>query len=349
MDESKTVEPQKEDGRELATGQSRSLGISDKNAVRAAVIFLIAGSSFQVLVFGGVLTKRANVDGVFGLGLLGISLVSVLALGPYMIYQYRRKQRLEDALRQELSKERAMVEREQAALAKETRMRKRAELLQDILTHDMRNFIQISTLNAEMLKQNDLTETERARFADEILTNEGRSALLVDRAKQLGRILAVEAADLVPVRLVDSLSRSMETVSKSFASRKIEFSIDVDDGVRVLADDLLDEALTNVLSNAVAYTDGVAAQIRVSAGPDQLGDERYCKVSFTDHGKGMPDSLKQRAFTRYLESSHGSGLGLSIVYALVVERYSGKLAIKDRVPGDHTKGTVVEMWLRSAP
>jgi uncharacterized membrane-anchored protein YhcB (DUF1043 family) len=207
MDDSKTVDPLKENAQELAKGQQRPLGISDKNAVRAAVIFLIAGSAFQVLVFGGVLAKKANVGGIFGLSLLGISLVSVLALGPYMIYQYRRKQKLEDALRQELSKERATLEREQAALAKETRMRKRAELLQDILTHDMRNFIQISMLNAETLKQNDLTETERARLADEILTNDGRSALLVDRAKKLGRILAVEATDLVPIRLVDSLSQ----------------------------------------------------------------------------------------------------------------------------------------------
>jgi signal transduction histidine kinase len=44
----------------------------------------------------------------------------------------------------------------------------------------------------------------------------------------------------------------------------------------------------------------------------------------------------------------GSGLGLSIVHSLVVERYKGKVSIKNRVPDDYRKGTTVEIWLKSA-
>jgi hypothetical protein len=33
---------------------------------------------------------------------------------------------------------------------------------------------------------------------------------------------------------------------------------------------------------------------------------------------------------------------------LIVERYKGKIEIKDRVPGDYKKGTTVEIWLRGA-
>jgi signal transduction histidine kinase len=58
--------------------------------------------------------------------------------------------------------------------------------------------------------------------------------------------------------------------------------------------------------------------------------------------------MKEKIFTRYLGTASGAGLGLSIVHALVVERYSGKVAITDRVEGDYTEGTKVEVWLLKA-
>jgi signal transduction histidine kinase len=39
------------------------------------------------------------------------------------------------------------------------------------------------------------------------------------------------------------------------------------------------------------------------------------------------------------------GLGLSIVYALAVVKYSGMVEVTDRVKGDFSKGTRVEVWL----
>jgi nitrogen fixation/metabolism regulation signal transduction histidine kinase len=47
-------------------------------------------------------------------------------------------------------------------------------------------------------------------------------------------------------------------------------------------------------------------------------------------------------------TSKGHELGLSIVLALVVERYGGMINIKNRTKGDHTKGTMIEFWLRKA-
>lgn len=64
-----------------------------------------------------------------------------------------------------------------------------------------------------------------------------------------------------------------------------------------------------------------------------------------DRGRGIPDGLKEGAFKRYLETAKGSGLGLSIVYALVTDRYGGRVALKNRVKGDFTKGTTAEIWL----
>jgi signal transduction histidine kinase len=119
----------------------------------------------------------------------------------------------------------------------------------------------------------------------------------------------------------------------------------------VLADDLLDEVFVNILSNAVKYTDGKRVPIEISLEEvdAESGAPRKCwKVTITDHGKGMANDLKKDDFIRYSPSRKGSGLGLSIVLALVVNRYSGILRFKDRIEGDLTKGTAVEVWLPKA-
>jgi signal transduction histidine kinase len=154
--------------------------------------------------------------------------------------------------------------------------------------------------------------------------------------------------------LEESLEQSAEVVAKAQPLKSIDLHLELDGAARVLADDLLDEAFTNILSNAVSYTEGrvVPIEIRVqkialqdSEVRESLNPKRYWSITFTDHGQGIRDELKGKVFTRYLENARGSGLGLSIVYALIVDRYSGKIMIRNRVEGDYQKGTVIEVWI----
>ncbi len=62
----------------------------------------------------------------------------------------------------------------------------------------------------------------------------------------------------------------------------------------------------------------------------------------------MSDDVKSRAPMRYRNTQTGKGLGLSIARALTVDRYSGKFELKDRVEGDNSQGTKVEVWLPGA-
>ena len=72
------------------------------------------------------------------------------------------------------------------------------------------------------------------------------------------------------------------------------------------------------------------------------------KISIADRGRGIPDERKNAVFSRYLTSEKGTGLGMSIVYALVVERYGGTIQIKNRVPEDYTQGTRIDIFLKNA-
>ncbi|MFX1577871.1 MAG: ATP-binding protein, partial [Promethearchaeota archaeon] len=53
---------------------------------------------------------------------------------------------------------------------------------------------------------------------------------------------------------------------------------------------------------------------------------------------------KAQLFNRYMDSAHGTGLGLSVVRALS-EAFGGWVAVQDRVPGHYEKGTVFLVYL----
>jgi two-component system, OmpR family, sensor histidine kinase VicK len=240
---------------------------------------------------------------------------------------------------------------------KEERSRKQAQLLQDVLAHDIRNYNQIIRFNSDMLQVEE-DGPKRERLLNMMTGAIEGSTSLIDRAKKLGKITSEENVQLRPINLKESLERSLALIRHANPTRHIEYSYSSDGPeAQAVSDELLDEVFVNIFSNSVRYTKGndVPIDVRVER-LDQDGEEsgssagtterNYWKISVTDHGVGVPDELKEKAFRRYLDSAIGSGLGLSIVRALVVERYAGNVLIKDRVPGSRSEGAVVEIWLR---
>ncbi len=130
----------------------------------------------------------------------------------------------------------------------------------------------------------------------------------------------------------------------------------------MLADDLLNEVFTNLFSNSVKYTDGkeVSIVVSITEVPDTevpidnvdirqgQSSPAWWKITVTDRGHGIPDQSKGEVFSRYLRGARGTGLGMSIVHALVVDRYAGKIVLRNRVEGDCTQGTSLDIWLKGA-
>ncbi len=239
-------------------------------------------------------------------------------------------------------------EAEELARQREESNRKRAELMQDVLTHDIRNFNQVARLNAELLADK-AEDQDSVKRIDAILRAVDGSSKLIERAKKLGGFLAAGEVDLRPMSLKASFDRSLALVRKGNPQRKVK----VKSSFRgyVLADEFLDEVFVNILSNSVKYTED--KDVRIELSQEQASIEqgphaptrRSWKISVSDWGRGVPDSQKPGLFRRYLETAKGSGLGLSIVHALVTERYGGKANLRDRIDSDYGKGTTVELWI----
>ena len=238
----------------------------------------------------------------------------------------------------------------------EERSRKEAQLLQDVLTHDIRNYNQIIRFDTDLLKL-EHDGTKREKLLEMMSAAIEGSTSLIERAKKLGRITSEENVRLTPTNLKESLDRSIALVKRAHPEKHIEYSYSSNDpAAEAVSDELLDEVFVNIFSNSVRYTklDDVPISVQVES-PDEDDDgiggspgttrRHYWRISIADHGTGVPDELKEKVFRRYLDGATGSGLGLSIVRALVVDRYAGNVMMKDRVPGRHSEGAVVEIWL----
>jgi signal transduction histidine kinase len=228
--------------------------------------------------------------------------------------------------------------------------RKRAELLQDILSHDMGNYNQLIRLSAEIIHEQVMDKELEPIIANMLSAIDGSTTLL-EKAKKLGKVISEDNPELHQENLIVVLQQSLDLVKKANPKKRIveKWAVSTKDQIFVKADDMLGEVFTNILGNAVRYTEANDVNINIEINESKIARiGQFWNVSISDKGGGIPEEIKKRMFGRYVENARGSGLGLSIVHALVVERYKGMIEVKDRVPGDHTKGTLVELYFPKA-
>ncbi len=123
------------------------------------------------------------------------------------------------------------------------------------------------------------------------------------------------------------------------------------EAVHVVGDrDRLHQVVSNLLTNAIRHTpQGTTVSVSAVAVPRQGDRPHGVVVSVQDDGPGMPPALAGKEFERFsrggesrTRDSGGSGLGLSIVAAIVAAHH-GEVQVRSR-PGD----TVISLWLPAA-
>ncbi len=211
--------------------------------------------------------------------------------------------------------------------------RSEANMYLDIMTHDVRNANNVSSMYADLLVE--LLAGDQWLYARKLRDAIQRSSGVLRNVATIRR-LQQESDRLIPMN-VDAVVR--EEIG-NFPGASIRY-----DGRRVdvLADGLLPVIFTNLLGNAVKFG-GPDAEIAIRV------EERDGEVLVTvaDTGPGVPDEMKERLFTRFergMARGKGEGLGLFIVRTLV-ERYGGKVWVEDRVPGHPEEGAAFRFTLQ---
>ncbi|WP_336325877.1 PAS domain S-box protein [Halovenus sp. HT40] len=200
-----------------------------------------------------------------------------------------------------------------------------------VLRHNLRNDLTVISLEAERISAgSDGTIAEAAEtiqdHADGLLTTS-------DKSRTITEILS-EKADSRQIEVTELLERIEAEIDDADA----EITVDSPPEVTVSAAANLDEAIDELVTNAIAHNDRPKPSVDLSVEecPNRV------QIYVADDGPGIPQMDRD-----VLESGraiddlyHGSGLGLWLVH-WIVQRSGGSVTVRDRTP----RGTVVKIEL----
>lgn len=147
---------------------------------------------------------------------------------------------------------------------------------------------------------------------------------------RLSRVQAGATGSFKRTDMTDITNELAELYQPVCEEKRLAFNYSPREDLFVLADrDLIAQAMSNLMDNAVKYTpEGGAIRLETRRGAN--GD---VELSVIDSGPGIPPEDRERAIERFVRleqsrSQPGSGLGLSLASA-VAEAHSGRLILGD--------------------
>ena len=189
-------------------------------------------------------------------------------------------------------------------------------------SHELRTPLTSIRGFAELYRQGALTEPQNvARAMGRVEDEAARMGLLVEDLLLLARLDQQRALEHEPVDLLQLAGDAVHDASAVDPSRSVQLIADTPDAEPVVLGDQarLRQVVGNLVGNALMHTPpGTPVAVRVGTEPG------WAVLDVVDAGPGIPAADRPRVFERFFRAdasrtraAGGSGLGLSIVAALV--------------------------------
>ena len=271
-----------------------------KSYTSAAIIFMMTGSIVFLIVADIIVKPISRLTRV----------TDELAKGNYKV-------RVNYEGKDEISSLYASFNQMAVRLAKQETIRQ--QFISDV-SHEFQTPLTAISGFATILKNENLTDEQRKKYADIILFNSNRLSHLSKNMLQLTLLDGEDTAlDKTEFPLIEQLNRVIEMEDNAALSKDIEiefihpkkeFIIEADES-------RMEQVWINLLSNAIKYTNehGVVT-VEVRRTPTEL------QVRFEDTGVGMSQDAISHIFERFYRQDksrtiEGNGLGLSIVKRII--------------------------------
>lgn len=209
-----------------------------------------------------------------------------------------------------------------------------------IASHELKTPLTSIKAYIQLLERSDLKDQDR-RLVNKANSNINKLNNLIgdllDVSKLQSGQLKLNTADF---ELKKMITESVENVQHMYSSHKIVILNEIPD--LILSGDLLrlEQAMTNLLMNAIKYSPGVdSVYIKTELLSHQV------KIDIIDKGIGISKENQQRIFDRFFRAKElspvisGLGMGLFISQE-IIKRHHGTIAVESE-PGKGSKFSIV--------
>jgi signal transduction histidine kinase len=196
--------------------------------------------------------------------------------------------------------------------------------------HELKTPVGALSLLAEAIEQAADDPEAVQRFAGRIAHEADRLSRLVRELIDLSRLQGGEPLpELAPVAVDRVIAEAVDRTRTAARAKALDIAVGGEHGLVVRGvEGQLCTAVTNLLANAVAYSEGesrIAVAARARSG--------FAEITVTDSGIGIPRQDRQRVFERFYRvdqsrasSTGGTGLGLAIVKH-VASNHGGSVSV----------------------
>ncbi|MBO6917180.1 MAG: response regulator [Rhizobiaceae bacterium] len=224
------------------------------------------------------------------------------------------------------------------------------------MSHEIRTPMNGVMGMAQLLKGTEL-DAKQKMFANTIV-NSGETLLTV-----INDILDFSKIDagqmeltLEPFSIYETAHDIATLVSASIKSKGLEIILRVAPDIpeRLIGDDIrIRQIITNIVGNAVKFTDDGHVFINVDATQSVKEDHSQIRISVTDTGIGISDDQVETIFSKFSQADssatkkfEGTGLGLSIASSLV-ELMEGEIGVESELDVGSTFWFEIDLPLAS--
>lgn len=206
---------------------------------------------------------------------------------------------------------------------------KRSKLYLDLLAHDMANQLQALSINIELINQKIREFENRGllEIVNDVKNMVIRSSAIISKARGSEQL---RWAPLVTRCLRRAIIEASDIVSELHEGYIVHILFEVESAY-VLADRFLEQLFVNLIENAIIHNTHRDKEVWIKLTPVE---DKY-EVSITDNGPGISPDVIEKLFN---PNHRVGGLGLHFSKE-IVNKYSGWIKARHRVPGNYREGT----------